>query len=86
MGKYRKKPDLVDAMQWDGENAWKVAEWVGQFDTPAELRIKGLRLFIVTGEGDTEVTPGSWVVRNKSGWLEVWAGVDFAFHYEPVEG
>lgn len=63
--KFRKKPIVIEAAQWDGEN----------FSSIAELAINGSRivkkektsLFIKTLEGTMEARKGDWIIKGING-------------------
>lgn len=64
MGEYRKKPVVINAVQFTGENS----EEIGHFAGLAALvtgREKQLR--IKTLEGILKVSPGDWVIRGVQG-------------------
>lgn len=69
--KYRKKPVVVEAMQFTGKNALEVMTWANTFATgessiPAfgEDFVTGLQeLTIKTLEGTHEATPGDYIIR-----------------------
>ena len=64
MNKYRKKPVVIEAVQWDGsiDVARRIESWSGDKVHLAytEMRIKTL-------EGEMEVKPTDWVIRGIKG-------------------
>ncbi len=63
--KYRKKPVVIDAVQWTGDMA-AVREALGvEFPTFGEGHDGSLR--IVTLEGDHRCSPGDWIIRGVKG-------------------
>jgi len=82
--KYRKKPIVVEAVQWTGENvreihyfAKKALTWGGN---PGNEYI-----VIPTLEGDMMAMPGDWIIRGIKGELYPCKPDIFAATYEPVE-
>jgi hypothetical protein len=73
--KYRKKPVVVEAVQWSGSNwhemlAW--AEWEDSADARSLARLSFLStsgdlLRIRTLEGTMTASPGDWVIRGVVG-------------------
>jgi len=60
--KFRKRPVVIEAMQYDGTNAEQVAAWaVGG----SVIRIDGLA--IQTLEGVMTAQPGDWILRGVQG-------------------
>jgi hypothetical protein len=74
MSKYRKKPIVIEAVQWTGENLREVIDLVGLHpsakDWPWEeyenvVRIDGLKIF--TLEGPLLATVGDYIIRGIQG-------------------
>lgn len=69
--KYRKKPVVVDAIQWNGENIEEVKNFVGDalsFFTWFNNRSKKeIELTISTLEGKLEVTVGDYIIKGVEG-------------------
>jgi len=77
----RKRPLVVDAYRYDGDNAVDIAHWAGQPN--AYITLRG-DLVIRTFEGDHKAEPGDYVMRGTRGEFypikpEVYDDV-----YEPV--
>ena len=68
--KFRKKPIVIDAMQFDGNNGHFINEWAGQnflyhnFDPAQPLVVK---MIIPTLEGDHNAFPFDWIVKGING-------------------
>jgi hypothetical protein len=66
--RYRKKPVVIEAVQYDGSNAEEVAQWIddcsGEF-SPAHTW--GDEFRISTLEGELHVSPGDYVIRGVQG-------------------
>lgn len=63
--KYKKKPVVIEAMQWDGslENAIEILNWCGgrwTAENPQRLKIETL-------EGDMIASPGWWIIKGVKG-------------------
>lgn len=78
MALFRKKPVVIEAVQWTGENLWDVlaftgkhpkwSEWFSTFDQyEAYVRASGGVFKILTLEGTMEATPGDWIIRGVKG-------------------
>jgi hypothetical protein len=83
--KYRKKPVVIDAFQFDGKS-WDVLELWG--DTSFNYKSSehgGPALFIQTLEGVMRADPGDWVVRGVKGEVYPVKPDIFAMTHEPVE-
>ena len=76
--KFRKKPVVVDAIQWTGTNGHEVIDWatsVGHF--PHGVVAAGWsfdysvgktpKMTIPTLEGDHVANPGDWIIRGVAG-------------------
>ena len=78
MAKYRKRPVVIDAIQWTGENLSEVLEFTGKhpswykwFSSFEEYenhdRKDGFVFKIITLEGTMEASPGDWIIRGVKG-------------------
>lgn len=65
--KFRKKPVVIDAMQFDGsEKSFKaVRAWVG--DSFYYDYQENPRVFIKTSEGNMGVSKGDWIIKGVKG-------------------
>jgi hypothetical protein len=87
--KVRKKPVMVEAVQWTGENIAEVRRELNVPDGSMFIRRRPSSedgtLIICTLEGEMEAVVGSWIVRGVEG--EFHAVKDAIFHktYDPVE-
>lgn len=82
MAQYRKKPVVIEAVQWLGPETPhpKVREWT---DVEAPLGEKG-RYYVDTLEGPLRVSPGDWIIRGVKGEFYPCKPDIFAATYEPV--
>jgi hypothetical protein len=64
--KYRKKPVVIDAVQWTGTNAEEVSQFLGwdlqSLNDPTEGQIA-----VVSREGIVQGPVGMWVIRGVAG-------------------
>lgn len=66
--RYRKKPIVVDAWQWNGENPAKWPPYLR--DVPVSQIVDGhkvIQLRIATLEGDLCASRGDWIIRGVEG-------------------
>lgn len=90
MGKFRKKPVVIEARQYDGtlDCARRIINWVHQ-GTPAEANViishhpRGLR--IRTLEDELTATTGDWIIRSVKGEFYACKPDIFEATYEPVK-
>lgn len=78
MVQFRKKPVVIEAIQWDGTHSTAVAIIAALdpgTDTLARPRLDylhgedSMRLFVKTLEGQMEASPGDWIIRGVKGEL-----------------
>ncbi len=63
--KYRKKPVVIEAIQYDGANVQEIIEFTGgQASKPGG---KSDHLIIPTSEGDMQATTGDFVIKGVKG-------------------
>ena len=95
--KYRKKPFVIDAIQWTGNNLREVLDFTGKHPewdrwfTSFEAYEKHVKadggLFkILTKEGTMRAPPGWWIIRGVMGEHYPCAPDVFETTYEKVEG
>lgn len=93
MSKYRKKPVVIEAVQWTGYNPDEI---IGLTFTQASLRRKdvpsegggtflGGGLIIETLEGEMLAMPGDWIIRGVKGELYPCKPDIFETTYESAE-
>lgn len=83
MGKYRKKPVVIEAMRFEGGHVsmLECAEFVGR---AAQVDMPPAGLTIRTLEGDMRVDPGDWVIRGVKGEFYPCKDEIFQATYEKV--
>ncbi|MEO5664887.1 MAG: hypothetical protein ABIR39_16580 [Nocardioides sp.] len=80
MPKFRKKPVVIEAIQYDGSNASEVKEFVGS------SYVDDRRVPVIhTLEGDMSVTSGDWVIRGVQGEFYPCKPDIFEATYEALE-
>jgi hypothetical protein len=94
--KFRKKPVVIEAIQWTGQNLFDIISFT---DGTPDLRgshagmrweeyrdlvaREGLKIF--TLEGKMSASPGDWIIRGVKGEFYPCKPDIFAATYEPVE-
>lgn len=81
MGKYRKKPVVVDAIQWTGDNTREIARFVG---IPDDQPI-GNAININTIEGTLRPIEGDYIIKSIKGEFYPCKPNMFKAFYEKVE-
>lgn len=64
--KFRKKPVVIDAIQWSGRNPVEIEKFFGA-DTDKLLFADVHRATIVTLEGYIHANPGDWIIKGVKG-------------------
>lgn len=60
--KYRKKPVIIEAIQWNGNNLTEIDNFVG-----GSLKIEESSLVIHTLEGDMEASINDYIIKGVNG-------------------
>lgn len=87
--KYRKKPVVIDAVQFTGRNQREVLSFAYpdlSEDALAGAEIMKLPVVISTLEGDMTASPGDFVIKGVQGEFYPCKPDIFAATYEPVTG
>lgn len=79
--KFRKKPVVIEAVQWTGDNWTEIAT----FHRGDDFTITGTTLNIRTLEGVMTAQPGDWIIRGVRDELYPCKPDIFAATYEPHE-
>lgn len=85
--KFRKKPVVIDAVQFDGENRREVLSFVYPDLSEDALRgaeIMKLPVVISTLEGDMTASPGDWIIKGVKGEFYPCKPDVFTATYEPA--
>ena len=77
--KYRKKPVIIEAIQWDGKNLSKIDKFMGGI-----VEIKVITLVIHTLERDMEASIGDYIIKGVNGEFYPCKPDIFAKTYEEV--
>lgn len=81
---YRKRPVVIEAVQWSGSNWHEMYAFAGHNVYTAD--VDGLVVLRVkTLEGETQAPPGHWVIRGVNGEFYPCDPEIFAKTYEEVE-
>jgi hypothetical protein len=73
MQRFRKKPVVIEAARYDGNNGWRINDWSGGrcVDSPvldpSVDNPSGAYLQIPTLEGVMIATPGDWIIKGVKG-------------------
>jgi hypothetical protein len=78
--KYRKKPVVIEAMQFTGENAPAMADFV----VGVHAAFGRDKIIISTLEGDMEASPGDWIIKGVKGEFYPCKPDIFDATYDPV--
>lgn len=91
MGRYRKKPVEVEAIQYTGDNLSAVTAFVGEGDFAPihpDDQVDGdydAELYVAANGAWVPIEPGEWILRDQRGCYPCKADI-FAATYEPVDG
>jgi hypothetical protein len=83
--KFRKKPVVIEAVQWTGGNFMVLNEWANQDHLNIERDILRDTLAIRTMEGVMVANVGDWIIRGVKGEFYPCKPDIFAATYEAVE-
>jgi hypothetical protein len=85
--KYRKKPVVIEAMPFTGDNLADCLVWALGTEREAAERCQemGLPLFIPTLEGEMKANPGDFIIRGVAGEFYPCKPDIFAATYEAVD-
>ena len=81
MSKFRKKPVVIDAIQWTGDNREEIDEFMGE----SRRKIPGNGLQIYTLEGIMDASVGDYIIKGVKGEFYPCKPDIFEMTYEPVE-
>ena len=88
--KYRKKPVVIEAMQWTGDNEEQLMAWSGGAFCPLDVEDCGDNpdetgsLYVAANSVHLGVVTGEWVLKDSAGFYPCKADI-FAATYEPVK-
>lgn len=91
MAKYRKKPVVIEAVQWTGKNYDEVMNFMGNnggnkiaYEDYEERCIRTGQIDIPTLEGTMTASTGDWIIRGVSGEFYPCKPDIFEKTYEPA--
>ncbi len=65
--KFRKKPVVIEAVQYTGTNFKEILDFLGGDDERDKIDIHHNSIFIKTLEGDVHAKPNDWIIRGIKG-------------------
>ena len=80
---YRKKPVVIEAVQWDGKNQFEIMNFCKSCYFTSYGTVK--YLFIDTLEGDMQATVGDYIIKGVEGEFYPCKPKIFELKYEIVE-
>ena len=86
--KFKKKPVVIDAIQWTGENGEEVRTFIGEkdcivpIDSPTPLQFAYMTL--KTPEGHMNAQRGDWIIKDVDGGFYHCEEEIFTMTYEPI--
>lgn len=81
--KYKKRPELIEAMRWCGEQDGKILDWIHKEGGSA--RFGTGRIFIdIFGGGVHAAERGDFIVKGVDGDFSVMSPAHFELYYEEV--
>jgi len=80
--KYRKKPVVIEAVQWMGNNGIEMSKFC---PSALAIAVNQSPLFIRTLEGEMRADVGDWIIRGVKGEFYPCKPDIFAATYEPVD-
>jgi hypothetical protein len=82
MSKFRKKPVVIEAVQFTGENKKEIVLFTGDL---LGVESDDCDLMIITLEGSLRASPGDWIIKGIAGEFYPCKPDIFAATYEPAE-
>ncbi|MFB5623347.1 MAG: hypothetical protein ACE5RP_00300 [Nitrosopumilus sp.] len=85
--KFKKKPVVIEAIQWNGNNNEEVVDFIGWDNLNAEFKENesDVNFSISTLKGDMKVSMGDWVIKGIKGEFYTCKPEIFEETYELVE-
>mgnify|MGYP001577226084 CR=1 FL=1 len=83
--KFRKKPVVIDAVQWDGKLTTVEPLLIGAGISHVDQELGSTELFIPTLEGTMTASVGDWIIRGVMGEIYPCKDDIFRMTYESVE-
>lgn len=82
---YRKKPVVVQALQWDGANVDEVLDFISTKGLVRRSTIDNSRIYIDTLEGEMTASKDDWIIQGVKGEFYPCKPDIFEATYEKVE-
>lgn len=79
---FRKKPVVIEAMCWNGQNQYAIFDWSGGQVAPS---VSAQQLRVHTLEGALVANLGDWIIRGVKGEFYPVESSIFALTYEPLD-
>jgi hypothetical protein len=67
MAQYKKKPVVIEAMQWTGKNAAEIDDFIGNGDAGDYFHTPGKKIGIHTLEGIMYASIGDFIIKGVNG-------------------
>jgi len=83
IGRYRKKPVVIEAVQWRASTQLSVEHWLNSHGVQYRAQRTDGILTLPTLEGDMLATPGDWIIRGVKGEFYPCKPDIFEATYEP---
>ncbi len=83
--RYRKRPVVIEAIQFTGENGATIAVWSGERVRPVVEMHAPIVLAVYTLEGVMRADEGDWIVKGVQGEFYPVEPAIFEETYEPAE-
>lgn len=82
---YRKKPVVIQAIQWDGANVDEVLDFISTKGSARRSTIDNSRIYIDTLEGEMTASKDDWIIQGVKGEFYPCKPDIFEATYEKVE-
>lgn len=83
--RFRKKPVVIEAVQFNGNNAFEIWGFMGRRDLVENLELHATDQPVIdTLEGQMRVSPGDWVIKGLRGEFYPCKPDIFEATYDPV--
>lgn len=66
--RYRKKPVVILAMQWTGDNLTELGDWVGNGNLLPPDPDKCLKLWVAANTAWLPLEVGEWIIKDRLGF------------------
>jgi hypothetical protein len=80
---YRKKPVVIEAIQWTGDNLDEIWDWTTAEFVYGPTEVNPLRLYVAANDAWLDLEVGEWIIKDSAGFYPCKADI-FAVTYEAV--